>query len=101
MDTRQITKQLMDFNKTVFDQTFQVITVLHDQTESIIFRFLENTRWIPEDGKKVINEWAKSYKKGSEYFKAYTDESYKKITGYFTEAEKKEMQETARKGQQV
>ena len=101
MDPKQITKQLMDFNKTVFDQTFKMMTILHDQTESIVFRFLEKAQWIPEDGKKVINEWANAYKKGSEYFKAYTDESYKSVTDYFAEVEKEETQETAKKGQQV
>jgi hypothetical protein len=97
MDPKQITKQLMDFNKTVFDQTFQAMTVLHDQTESIIFRLLEKAQWIPEDGKKVINEWAKAYKKGSEYFKVYVDENYKKVADYFAKVEKEEAQKTDKK----
>lgn len=84
MDPKQITKQLMDFNKSVFDQTFQMMTILHDHTENIVFRFLERSNWITEDGKKVINEWAKVCKTGNEYFKGYANENYKKITDYLS-----------------
>lgn len=88
MDSKQITKQLMDFNKITFDNAFNTMTILHDKTADIVLRFLERANWITEDGKKVINEWTKSCKKGSEYFKGYADENYKKIADYFTREEK-------------
>jgi len=88
MNPKQITKQLMDFNKIAFDSSFNAMTVLHDQTENTVFRFLEKAQWIPEDGKKLINEWTKAYKKGREYFKAYTDEYYKSMTASSAEGKK-------------
>ncbi len=87
MNPKQITKQLMDFNKTAFDQTFQTMMILYDHTENIIFRFLERAQLIPEDSKKQVNEWNKIYKKNREYFKESVDENYKKIADYFAKEE--------------
>lgn len=90
MDQKQIVKQMIEFNKTVFDNTFSAMTVLQDQTERIVLRFLEKTPWFPEEGKKAFNEWLNSYKKGCDNFKATADENYKKVTDYFAKAEKEE-----------
>ncbi len=97
MDQKQIAKQMMEFNKTAFDNTFNAMTVLQDQTEKLVFRFLEKAPWFPEEGKKAVNEWVNTYKKGREDFKNTADESYKKVTDYFAKAEKEEARKGAKK----
>ena len=97
MDQKQITKQMMEFNKRAFDNTFNVMMVLQDQTEKLVFTFLEKAQWFPEDGKKVINEWVKAYKKGPEEFKSYADDNYKKVTDYFAKTETEEVAKTGKK----
>lgn len=94
MDPKQINKQMMNFNKSVFDQTFQMMKILHDHTEDTVLRFLEKSNWITADSKKVIIEWTKVCKTGSEYFKNCADENYKKITDYFVQLEKEETKKT-------
>jgi len=96
MDTKQITKQWMDLNKTAFDHAFQTMTILHDQTENMAFRLLGKAQWLSDDGKKIISEWTKSCKKNREYIKAYTDENYKKITDYLIETEKESAQKAGK-----
>jgi uncharacterized coiled-coil DUF342 family protein len=88
MDQKQIAKQMMEFNKTAFDNTFNAMSVLQDQTEKLVFRFMEKAAWFPEDGKKAINEWVTAYKKGRDDFKTTADESYKKVSDYFAKVEK-------------
>ncbi|HPK53997.1 MAG TPA: hypothetical protein PK114_06005 [Smithellaceae bacterium] len=88
MDQKQIARQMMEFNKTAFDNTFNAMIILQDQTEKLFSRFLEKTPWFPEEGKKAINEWIKSYKKGREDFKTAVDDNYKKVADYFAKAEK-------------
>lgn len=83
MDQKQIAKQMMDFNKTAFDNTFNAMIVLQDQTEKLVARFLEKAPWFPEEGKKAINDWISTYRKGREDFKTSADDSYKKVTEYF------------------
>jgi hypothetical protein len=87
MDQMQIARQMMEFNKTLFDNTFKAMVLLQEQTEQYAFRSLEKATWLPDDGKKAMNEWLNAYKKGREGFKAYAVESYKKAMDYFTNAQ--------------
>jgi hypothetical protein len=90
MDQKQLAKQMIEFNKSVFDNTFSAMTVLQDQTEKIFLRFLEKASWLPEEGKKALNDWLNTYKNGCDNFKATSDENYKKVLEYFAKAEKEE-----------
>lgn len=97
MDQKQIVKQMIEFNKTAFDNTFNAMAVLQDQTEKLIFHFLEKAPWFPAEGKKAIDEWVSACKKGREEFKKNANESYKKVTDYFAKAQKEEMRKDAGK----
>ncbi|MDZ7599167.1 MAG: hypothetical protein U5J82_12975 [Desulfobacterales bacterium] len=69
MDQKQILKQMIDFNKATFDNTFNAMVMLQEQAERAANTLMEQANWLPEDGKKAINEWVKAYKKGREDFK--------------------------------
>ncbi len=86
MDPKQMTKQMIDFNKTAFDNTFNAMMVLQDQTEKMVSMYMEQAPWFPEEGKKLINEWVRAYKKGREDFKGIVDANYKKVEDYFAKA---------------
>jgi hypothetical protein len=97
MDQKQIAKQMMEFNKTAFDNTFNAMTILQDQAENLVFRFLEKAPLVPEDGKKAINDWINAFKKSREEFKATADENYKKVADYFTTLEKETPKKAGKK----
>jgi hypothetical protein len=88
MDPKQIAKQMIAFNKTAFDNTFEAMTALQEQTEKMMSLYLEQAPLIPEEGKKAINDWLKTYKKGRADFKAAADENYKKVEGFLAGYEK-------------
>ncbi len=83
MDERQVVKQIIEFNKTAFDNTFNVMVSMQDQSEKLFSGFFEKTPWFTKEGKKVFNDWVSQYKKGREDFKAMADENYKKVSSYF------------------
>jgi hypothetical protein len=83
MDPKKIAKEMIEFNKTAFDNNFSAMNALHEQTERIINKFLEKSQMFPEDDKKVISEWMKTYKKGCEDFKKTIDENFKKVEDIF------------------
>lgn len=85
MDTKQIAKQMIAFNKAAFDNNFSAMNALHEQTEKIINKFWEKSPMFPEEGKKVISEWMKTYKNGCEDFKNIVDENFKKVEDFFEE----------------
>jgi hypothetical protein len=87
MNTIQIPKQIMEFNKSTFDNNFKAMMLMQDQTQRLASSFVEKAAWLPDEGKKAINDWMKSYQKGVEGFKAASDESYKIISQVFSKSE--------------
>ena len=85
MDPKQIAKQMIAFNKNAFDNNFSAMNALHEQTERIINKFWEKSPMFPEEGKKAISEWMKTYKKSYEDFKSAMDENFKKVEDFFDE----------------
>jgi polyhydroxyalkanoate synthesis regulator phasin len=88
MEQEKITKQMIEFHKATFDNTFNAMTILQEQTEKMVNMFLEQAPWFPAEGKEAVNEWLKTYKKGREAFKASVNESYKKVEEFFGNIEK-------------
>jgi uncharacterized coiled-coil DUF342 family protein len=84
MDPKQIAKQMVDFNKTAFDNSFEAMSALQDQAEKMFTSTMEQTSFFPAEGKKLINEWIKNYKKGRDEFKAAADENFKKVEAFFS-----------------
>lgn len=95
MDPKQIARQMIQFTKTTFDNTFDAITVLQEQTEKLIGTYLEQAPIIPAEGKKAITDWMKAYKKGREEFKTAVDDNYKKVEESLTDYYKGGKSETA------
>ncbi len=83
MDQNQIFKQMIDFNKATFDNSFSAMVMVQEQTEKMISTMLEQATWLPEEGKKAISEWANAYKKGSRDFKKAVDDNYQKVETFF------------------
>ncbi len=83
MDQQQITKEMMEFNKSIFDNTFNTITSIQDQSEKMLNSFMEKALWLPDDGKKAIKDWISAFKKGRDDFKTATDEKYETVADYF------------------
>ena len=89
MEQGKITKQMIEFHKTTFDNTFNAMTILQEQTEKMVNMFLEQAPQLPVEGKEAVNEWLKTYKKGREAYKANVNESYKKVEDFIVNIEEK------------
>jgi len=74
---------MIDFQKTTFDNTFNDMDALQEQTESMVNVLMKQSVWLPEDGKKVINEWVTAYQKGRDDFKKSVDENFSKVEEFF------------------
>jgi hypothetical protein len=83
MNNKAILKQVVQFNKTVFDNAFKAMNLAQDQGEKMLNALLDQATWLPEDGRKTIAEWMKTYKKGVDDFKKAVDEQYKKVDDFF------------------
>ena len=83
METGRIAKQMIDFQKTTFNNGFNALVMLQDQTEKMVNMTLEQVSWLPEEANKTVNEWVQAYKKGREDFKKAVDEHFVKAEDFF------------------
>lgn len=89
MEPLKLAKQMIDFNKATFDNTFSAMVLLQEQTEKMVNTFMEQATFLPAEGKKMLNEWVETFRKGRENFKKTVDESFARVEDYFTEAAQK------------
>jgi hypothetical protein len=84
----QMFKQMVTFTKTAFDNSFNALVTLQEQTEKMVNGFLEQATWLPEEGKKVTLDWIQAYKKGCEDFKKVVDENFKRVEDFIASSGK-------------
>lgn len=76
-------KQMVQFNKNAFDHGYNTMEMLRKQNEKITNSYLDQAAWLPEEGKKAVNEWMQLYKKGCDDFKKTADQNYKNLEQLF------------------
>lgn len=84
MEQFQIFKQMIQFNKTAFDNSYNTLEMFREQNEKMTSSLLDQAAWMPEEGKKAINKWMQTYKKGCDDFKKTADQNYKKVENFFS-----------------
>jgi hypothetical protein len=89
MDQKAMFKQMIDFQKNTFDNSFKAMSTLQEQGEKMVNMFLEQAPWLPAEGKKAVEEWIKAYIKGREDFKKAVDENFSKVQEYFSSSDAK------------
>jgi hypothetical protein len=83
MDQNAFVRQMIEFQKTTVDNSFNALKMVQEQTEKIARSFLDQASWLPEEGRKVVNQWMNAYKKGQEDYKKVVDDNFKKVEDYF------------------
>ncbi|MCK9230390.1 MAG: hypothetical protein M0Q23_07840 [Syntrophales bacterium] len=86
MNQTKLARQMIEFYKATFDNSFNALTILQEQTEKMAGLFLDQSPWIPREGKDTVKEWIATYKRGRDIFKQNVDESYGKVKEYFATA---------------
>jgi 4-alpha-glucanotransferase len=84
MEHYQFLKQMTQFNKTAFDSSYNAMCMFREHNQKMATSLLDQATWMPEQGKKAITEWMKSYNKGCEDFKKIVDQNYQNLEKYFT-----------------
>jgi hypothetical protein len=95
MEPHKMAKQMLDFYKTTFDNSYGALLMLQDQMQRMTNMLIEQTAGMPEEGKKALNELLKAYNKGCEDFKKGVDENFKRVESFFAGAEKSEKPKNA------
>ena len=83
MDQKQIFRQMLDLNKMAFNNAFNAMVMVQDQTEFLANNMLNQSTEIPEEGKKAIRELVSSCKMGVIDYKNAVDAAYKQVEKNF------------------
>ncbi|MFZ0612681.1 MAG: hypothetical protein WAM73_10615 [Desulfobacterales bacterium] len=79
METEKFAKQVIDFQKATFDNTFSAAVMMQDQAERMFNTLLEQANWLPDESRRTIDEWVGACKKGRADFKGVIDENFAKL----------------------
>ena len=79
MDTTQMAKQTLNFQKTIFTNSFNAMTLAQDQTENMLNSYVEKLPWATEEGKKSLASSVEMANKARDDFRKAADEGYAKL----------------------
>jgi hypothetical protein len=83
MDQKKIFKQIIEFNKTTFNNSYDTLVMLNNQAEKIKDTFYSaNPILMPEESKNIISEWTEAVKKGCDEFKETVNKGFNKLEEY-------------------
>lgn len=83
MDSKNLFKQMVDFQQAVFDTSFNTMTMVHARTEKITDMFLDQILWGYEKWKNVASDWNKACHNTSESFRRTMDDNFAKMETYY------------------
>ncbi len=69
--------QMVNFQKTTFENSFNAMLKMQEQGEAMLNVFLSQATWMPEEGKKAIKDWAEASQKARADFKKVVDDNFK------------------------
>jgi hypothetical protein len=76
-------KQIIDFQKSTFDNTYNAIVQIQDQAEKMAHDVIGQMTWLPEEGKKAFDDSVKMFKNAREDYKKMVSEGFGKIEDPF------------------
>jgi len=85
MEPGKIAKQMITFQKTLFENSFNAMVMIQDQTEKMTETFLERLPWLPAEGKKAVADSIGFYRKAREDFRKSVDDGFDKLEELFIE----------------
>jgi hypothetical protein len=79
-------KQMIDFQKSTFDKTFDSIVQVQDQAEKMTIEALGQMPWTPEEVKKVVGDSIDMFKNARDGYKKVVTDGFEKMEEMFVQA---------------
>ncbi|MHB8762989.1 MAG: hypothetical protein ACYDA8_01395 [Deferrisomatales bacterium] len=79
MPHKTLLTQVMNTNKSAFDNSFNAMAALQDQAEKMTKLFLDQAAWMPAEGKQAIQQWTEGCKQARESYRAAVEAGYRKL----------------------
>lgn len=83
MDNTAIAKQMIGFQKAVFNNSFNAMILVQDQTERMVNTFMGQAPWMTEENRSQMGKTFEQTKKAREDFKKAVDERFERFEAMF------------------
>jgi polyhydroxyalkanoate synthesis regulator phasin len=83
MDLLWIAKQMVDFQRSAFEHTYQTAALVQEHMEKMASTTVREMEWLPEEGKRMIEEWTGNCRKGRSELKKAMDDQFDVFSGAF------------------
>lgn len=80
METVKFTKQMIDFQKTVFDNSFNVLTVMQTHGENVLNGLLKQFPWVTKENKKPFDDSVAFMQNAGEEYKKNVDQLFANLS---------------------
>jgi polyhydroxyalkanoate synthesis regulator phasin len=88
MEMQKMGKQLINFQKSLFENSYHAMNMVFEQTENMVNSFLKQMPMVPEESKKAMDDVLVFYKKSRDDFKKAVDDGFTKMEEIFIPKEK-------------
>ncbi len=85
METAQVAKQVVEFQRSAFDSSFNAVAAVQDQTETLVNNWVGQFPWVTEDGRKQMAEVFEMTRKGRDEFRKAVEEGYTRLEKMVTQ----------------
>jgi hypothetical protein len=79
METPNMTKQMIGFNKAVFDNAFNGIAFMQDYSENMMDGFMRQFPWVTEQNQKPLKDTMEFMKKARTDYKNVVDQGFEQL----------------------
>jgi len=79
MEQKNITNQVVQYYKSVFENAYTMISLLQDYATNMSSTLVSQVPWFPEDAKNAIQETADLFKEARANYKMAMDDGFLKM----------------------
>ena len=79
MEMNSLTRQMIDFQKTMFNNAFTAFSMFQDQTDSFGRAMMDQNPILPQEAKNAFNSWLEMNKKARDSYKQTIEDSFKSM----------------------
>lgn len=83
----KVVEQLVDFQKTTFDSTYNSMAALQEQGRKMVDLTMDQNPWFPANGKKILTQWSDLFQKNRNDLKSLMDNNFCRMRNCFSQQE--------------
>lgn len=97
MYSNEMVTRAIDYQKTLFDNSFTMLAAFQDQGSQLVNQTVEKAGFIPDGSKQMYSYWNDFLKQNQDSCKAYVDKSFDRFKALFAPAKEAPAKPAAKK----